>query len=305
MVFLTAALLAGLFIQQYRDSDFRAKHPPPGSFAQVDGHRMHYRLSGDGDVTFVLEAGLGGHSGSWGALEFALGKIGRVFVYDRAGLGWSEAGPAPRTVKQIARELHQLLATARIPGPYILVGHSLGGLNQVRHAMDYPDGIAGVLLIDPSNKDQAKRLPAAPAVPTLLFPQITRAAAIGLPQLLFGSSDPVQNLTSHVATTGSELRAFLAIDENWGDRPPRVGNIPLYVLTAGDWHGLPGQSGAEKRAVWTTWQAMHAELVADSTSEIRRHIVVEGASHNIQRTHPDIVIKTAQELVDRIRTNHR
>lgn len=266
---------------------------------------MHYRLSGEGDVTFVLEAGLGGYSGSWATLESNLGRIGRVFVYDRAGLGWSEASPAPRTVEQIARELHQLLVAARIPGPYILVGHSLGGLSQIRYAMDYPDSIAGLLLIDPSNKDQGRRLPSLPAVSTLLLTQITRAAAFGLPQLLFGSSDPVQNLASHVETSGSELRAFFAIDANWGDRPQRVGNIPLYVLTAGDWHGLPGKSEAEKRASGATWQAMQAELVAGSTSEIRRQIVVEGASHFIHHTHPEIVTNTAVELIGRIRANTR
>jgi len=305
LILVPAALLAGTLIQQHRDADFHAKHPPPGSFAQVDGHRMHYRLSGEGDITFVLEAGLGGYSGNWGTLESDLVRIGHVFVYDRAGLGWSETSPAPRTAEQIARELHQLLSTAQIPGPYILVGHSLGGLSQIRLAMDYPDGIAALLLIDPSHKDQGKRLPAPPVVFTYLFPQISRAAPLGLPQLLFGSSDPVQNLSSHVKTTGAELRAFLAIDTNWGDRPLRVGKIPLYLLTAGDWQGMPGNTEAEKRASWETGRTMHAELVASSTSEIRRQIVVEGASHYIHQTHRAIVIDVAQELVGRIRAIDR
>jgi len=261
---------------------------------------MHYRVLGAGDFTFVLEAGLGDYSGSWIPLESALARIGRVFVYDRAGLGWSDASPHPRTAQQVAAELHQLLEAARVPKPYILVGHSLGGISQLRFALDYPDGVAGLLLIDPSHKDQLKRLPAPPAVFTYLLPQLTRLAPCGLPQLLFRSADPVQNLTSHVETSGAELRAFLASDETWGERPAKVGPIPLYVLTAGDSSGLPGESPAAKQAAWETWKALHAELVAGSSSEIHRQVVIEGASHYIHRAKPESVAAAARELVGRI-----
>lgn len=289
----------GFIVQRQRDASFRVQHPPPGSFATVDGHRMHYRLSGTGEVTFVLEGGLGDYSGSWGALENELGKIGRVFVYDRAGLGWSDASREPRTCVEIARELHQLLAQAHVPVPYILVGHSLGGVSQYRFAMDYPDGVAGMLVIDPSHKDQFKRI-APPVIFTWIAPLVARTAPVGFFQLLFGSSDPVQNLTRHVETSGAELRAFLRINDTWGNRPLRIGNIPICVLTAGDWHGQLGKTDAEKKAAWETWKSMHAELVAGSTSAIAKQQVIEGASHYIQRTHEATVLAAAKELTDRV-----
>jgi len=301
-VFFVVAAVTGFLVQHHRDADFRAKHPAPGSFVAVDGHRMHFRQSGDGDFTFVLEAGLGDYSGSWGELEPALAKIGRVFVYDRAGLGWSEASSSPRTAQQIAAELHQTLKNACVRGPYILVGHSLAGVSQVRYAMDYPGDVAGLLLIDPSHKDQFKRLPAPPFIFTTLLPLITRLAPFGLPQLLAGSTDPVQNLSSHVQASGAELRAFVAIAETWGDRPLDLGHTPITVLTAGSAQIFPGETEAENAAARTTWKTLHDELVASSSSEIRQHVVVEGATHYIHRTHLPSVVDAARELVDRLRT---
>jgi pimeloyl-ACP methyl ester carboxylesterase len=294
-------VMLGFVVQRHRDADFFAKHPPPDPLMEVDGHRIHFRQSGAGDFTFVLEAGLGDYSGSWGTFETSLAGIGRVFVYDRAGLGWSEQSPQSRTAQQIATELHQVLVKAQIKKPYILVGHSSGAISQIRYAMEYPDEVAGLLLIDPGHKDQFKRLPAAPAVFVYLLPQITRAAPFGLPQLLFESSDPVQNLVRHVETSGAELRSLLNIDETWGNRPMHVGNIPLYVLTAGDFHEMPGTSDAEKRMAWETWKSLHAELVAGSSSEIRRQVIVEGATHYIHRTDAAVVLDAAKEMLARIK----
>ena len=301
-ILLAVALASGFIIQQRRDADFRTTHPPSGSFVSVEGRRIHFRQSGDGEFTFILEAGLGDYSGSWGTLESSLAGIGRVFVYDRAGLGWSDASPHPRTARQIARELHEALEAAHVRKPYILVGHSLGGISQTLYAMEYPGDVAGLLLIDPSHKDQFVKLPPPPASPVWVMTQVSRAARFGLPQLLFQSSDPVQNQTSHMLATGAELRAALNATENWGDRAIRLGTIPITVLTAGDDTAMPGQSAAERKASWEIWKNLHDELIASSSSEIRRHIVVEGASHYIQRTHPAAVVDAARELVNRIKT---
>lgn len=298
---LVAALVFGFVIQWRHDRNCRAQHPPPGSFVNVDGHRIHYRLHGQGDFTFVLEAGLGDYSGNWGTLEDGLAGIGRVFVYDRAGLGWSESAPDPRTPAAIASELHAALAAAHIPKPYILVGHSAGGISQVILAMDHPDEVAGLLLIDPSHKDQFQRLPAPPAVFRWLLPQITRLAPVGLPQLLVGTQDPVLNLSSHVLTIGMELRALLDVEAAWRDRPISLGNLPLFLLTADGNEMLPGKTDAERRAAWVIWKTMHDELLAASTSDIRRHDVVAGSGHHIHRTHPDVVIAAARELAQRIK----
>lgn len=302
VVLVLSAALIGLVVQYRRDAAFRSEHPAPGSFARVDDRQIHFRSSGAGDVTFVLEAGLGDYSGSWKILETSLAGIGRVFVYDRAGLGWSEESPRPRSAPQITLELHRLLAEAHVPPPYLLVGHSSGGITQVLYAMDYPDEVEGLLLIDPSHKDQFKKLPQPPALLRLVMTQISRTASIGLPQLLMGRSDPVVNQARHVRTSGAELRAILHVAATWGDRAIDLGTTPIYVLSGDASHQLPGSSAAEKEANLEIWQSLHADLVAASSSEIRKHEIVPGASHYIHYTHPAAVIDAAREMLDRLRS---
>ena len=301
---LSAALI-GFVVQYRRDAAFLSEHPAPGSFATVDGLQIHFRTSGAGDVTFVLEAGLGDYSGSWRTLETSLAGIGRVFVYDRAGLGWSEESPRPRTAPQITLELHRLLEEAHVPQPYLLVGHSSGGITQTLYAMDYPDEVAGLLLIDPSHKDQFTKLPGPPALLGLVMTQISRTASFGLPQLVMGSSDPVVNQARHVRTSGAELRAVLNVAETWGNRSIDLGTTPIYVLSGDASDQFPGTSAAEKKAILEIWQSLHADLVAASSSEIRKHEIVPGAAHYIYHTHPAVVIDAAREMLDRLKSGSR
>jgi pimeloyl-ACP methyl ester carboxylesterase len=163
-------------MQQRHDSAYREQHPPPGQFVTVHQsrgqeplpplpqfqHRIHYRLHGEGDVTFILEAGLGDYSGSWQPLEEGLAKLGRVFVYDRAGLGWSEPCRLSPGPARSGNELDAILQAANVPPPYILVGHSLGALSHYVYFGDSRGRVAGLLLIDPSHPHQFKRLPPPP-----------------------------------------------------------------------------------------------------------------------------------------------
>src|SRR5262245_47309456 len=108
-----------------------AKIPPPGRLVDMGGYRLHLNCQGtnlNGGPTVVLEAGAYGNSLTWARIQPELARYGQVCVYDRAGLGWSDSGPGPRTGRQIASELHTLLQKAEIKGPFVLVGHSLGGL---------------------------------------------------------------------------------------------------------------------------------------------------------------------------------
>src|SRR5436305_1472358 len=98
------------------------RYPAPGQLVDVDGERLHIQCIGTGSPTVVLDAGLGGSSLDWNLVQAAIGQTTQVCAYDRAGLGWSDPGPAPRSPRQIANELHTLLTNAGLPGPYILVG---------------------------------------------------------------------------------------------------------------------------------------------------------------------------------------
>ncbi|HKV23011.1 MAG TPA: alpha/beta hydrolase [Candidatus Acidoferrum sp.] len=145
----TAAILAGYLFQvlgKRRD----AKHfPPPGRLIDVGTHRLHLLEQGRTGPTVVLEAGLMSTVLSWSELQRRLARRYRVVSYDRAGLGWSDAGPLPRTADRIVTELHRLLQRAGVAPPYILVGHSFGGLTMPLFAARFPEETAGMVLVDP------------------------------------------------------------------------------------------------------------------------------------------------------------
>ncbi|HEV8074223.1 MAG TPA: alpha/beta hydrolase [Candidatus Acidoferrum sp.] len=124
-------------------------YPPPGRFVDLGSHRLHLLEAGRGSPTILLEAGLMSTVLSWSDLHRALAGSFRVISYDRAGLGWSELGPMPRTADRIVDELHSLLERAAISPPYVLVGHSFGGLTMPLFAARFPDEVAGMVLVDP------------------------------------------------------------------------------------------------------------------------------------------------------------
>jgi pimeloyl-ACP methyl ester carboxylesterase len=124
--------------------------PPPGQLVDVGGHRLHLRCGGDGTPAVVFDAALGASSLSWSLVQPAVARVTRACSYDRAGFGWSDAGPMPRTAGRIAGELHQLLQRGGVAPPYVLVGHSFGGLVMRLFAARHPGDVAGLILIEPA-----------------------------------------------------------------------------------------------------------------------------------------------------------
>ncbi|MFQ5571345.1 MAG: alpha/beta fold hydrolase, partial [Rhodothermales bacterium] len=126
-----------------------APEAPPGRLVDVGSHRIHIFCLGEGLSTVVIDTGWGDASANWHSLQTRIARDTRVCVYDRAGYGWSEPGPEPRSSRQVVHELKRLLEAAGLEGPYVLVGHSLGGLNMHLFASQYPAMVAGVVLLDP------------------------------------------------------------------------------------------------------------------------------------------------------------
>jgi pimeloyl-ACP methyl ester carboxylesterase len=125
-------------------------HPPPGELVDIGSHRLHIRCAGQGMPAVIFDSALGASSLSWSLVQPAIARITRACSYDRAGFGWSDAGPMPRTAGRIADELHELLRVDAVPRPYILVGHSFGGLVMRLFASRHADDVAGLVLIEPA-----------------------------------------------------------------------------------------------------------------------------------------------------------
>jgi pimeloyl-ACP methyl ester carboxylesterase len=139
----------GAIYQAWGTRKDRRVYPPPGRLVDLGTHRLHLLESGSGGPTILLEAGLMSTVLSWSELQHALAGSFRVVTYDRAGMGWSDLGPMPRTADRIVEELHSLLKQASISPPYVLVGHSFGGLTMPLFAARFPDEVTGVVLVDP------------------------------------------------------------------------------------------------------------------------------------------------------------
>ena len=152
VIVLLALAVAGAIYQAIATELAERAYPPPGEMVGVKGHSLHINCVGQGSPTVVLDAGLGDFSAQWVRVQRQVSDTTRVCAYDRAGMGWSEMGPEPRDARQITSELHTLLSKAGIEGPYVLVGHSFGGMYMQTYAARYPDEVAGVALVDSSTE---------------------------------------------------------------------------------------------------------------------------------------------------------
>lgn len=130
------------------------RYPPPGVMVAVGGHRLHLYCSGAGSPTVIIEPGMGVDWTGWRTVISKLSETNRVCVYDRAGYGWSDPGPEPRTALREAGELYTLLVRAQVPQPYLLAAHSYGGYIARILASRHRDAVAGVVLVDPSHEDE-------------------------------------------------------------------------------------------------------------------------------------------------------
>jgi pimeloyl-ACP methyl ester carboxylesterase len=123
---------------------------PPGRLVDIGSHQLHLHCAGEGSPAVVFDAALGASSLSWSLVHPSIARVTRACAYDRAGFGWSDAGPLPRTVARIVEELQHLLAAAAVPRPYVLVGHSFGGLVARAYVHRHPGEIGGLVLLDPA-----------------------------------------------------------------------------------------------------------------------------------------------------------
>ena len=269
--------------QTVRESIDAAAYPVPGQLIDVGGHRLHLSCMGAGGPTVVLEPGLGEASSAMAWITPAVARDTRVCVYDRAGRGWSDAADGPQDAAQTATDLHTLLERAHIPGPYVLAGHSFGGMYVLTFAAKFPDQVAGMVLLDST----APAAAATPPTKTGSYDFPGRIAAI-LPavahfgvarmygQFSYGSLPPrSRDEARATSATASDVASFLNEVREGATGQATLAdfaNKPLIVITAGRGHDAEWMVAQDKLATLSTnsrhrivADATHASLVLDET----------------------------------------
>jgi pimeloyl-ACP methyl ester carboxylesterase len=245
----------------------------------VDGRWFYLSCAGVGSPTVVLESGLNDPAAPWVAVQQAVATFTRVCSYDRANAvgGASDAAPLPRTAADAVADLHTLLFVAQMPGPYVLVGHSFGGIFARLYASTYPEEVAGLVLVDPSHEEQDTRLEA------LVPPDLWRA---------YQMSGVLNPEGIDMAASFTQMRTTRA-------RMP-LRPMPLIVVTGGD-RNAPSVLPAFTPPGWPTeqvdrlWYELHADL-AHLVPE-GRQVVAEQSGHYVHQSEPEVVVEAIRQVV--------
>jgi pimeloyl-ACP methyl ester carboxylesterase len=303
-----AVMSSAAAVQQALTVRDRRRYPPPGLLVHVDGHPMHLQVRGPDTAgpAVVLEAGMGSFSPNWYWVQQELAPSVRSVAYDRAGLGWSRHSRRPRDAQTIAGELRDALREAGIEPPYVLAGHSFGGLPVRAFADLYPELTAGLILVDASHPDQWVRWPTPHADRILEVSQrvfgwlgwfgvlralhLARGISAGLPARQAAELRAGAALPGCAATEAAQMRFWSVSREQLSAAAP-LGDLPLAVI------GVSEQPvGGE---LLTALQRELAELTEDASFEI-----VQGASHESlisDREHARVVADTIQAVVQKAR----
>jgi pimeloyl-ACP methyl ester carboxylesterase len=287
------------------------RYPPPGQLVDVGGHRLHLHCVGEGSPTVVLDAGLGAFSLDWGAVQPEIATSTRVCAYDRAGLGWSEPGPLPRSPQQFADELHVLLTNADVEGPYVLAVHSISGKTARLFASQHPNDVAGMVFVDARHESvdehvTPEQLAAEDAQQRRFQRMIGWMAKFGLVRLLWSPVWPralpgSENLSPETRTAIGVLQARprqieSALAEGRGRMDSNtqlevaapLGDIPLIVLTSAQ--------SIDHLPFWNEAQQIMTGLSSNS------RMIVASSGHAVHFEQPALVVESIRQVVDAART---
>jgi pimeloyl-ACP methyl ester carboxylesterase len=271
---------------------------PPGRMVDIGGYALHIYCLGPWDgPSVVFDAGLGGFSMDWLFVQHALAGEARVCAYDRAGYGWSDPGPSPRVTEQIAAELETLLERAGVAPPYVLVGHSFGGYNMEYFAATHPDATAGLVLVDASHPEQARRLPALPAQSphahqgTLITFFDPRSIYAHFPEEMWYVMGALMSSAKAMTT---QQREFLNFEMSAGQvlGVGRLPPVPLVVVTRGRrvWPQTPLGDALER-----TWRELQAELASGTPGG--RQMLAGNSGHLVHLDEPGVVAAAVRDVL--------
>ncbi|HKQ72272.1 MAG TPA: alpha/beta hydrolase [Blastocatellia bacterium] len=315
-----------------QDQSTQPPFPPPGKLVDVGGWRLHLNCAGearDSQPTVILEAGLGDFSVEWSLVQPGVAKFARVCSYDRAGDGWSELGPYPRTLRQIVYELHTLLDKAGVKPPLALVGHSYGGWLVRLYASTYPAEVAGLALVEAgidnpwrmmpdgklarsSDLNQGQPIPAVKTSNPLRVSDIPPGALsqmrTGAQRLAKNPNEPPRDKLppdaqrmrawalgqlGHIAAGVNpfEHEELAALRVEMAKTKYPLGDMPLIVLT----RGISEEEGPDAKAL----EAEHRQAHTASATMSRngKLIIAARSGHHVQLDEPELVIQAIRDVL--------
>lgn len=297
---------------------FAQPYPPPGRLIDIGPRKLHLSCAGQGSPTVILMAGGGAYSIDWALVQPLLAKTTRVCSYDRAGLGWSDSGPADETVEQTVADLHALLRAAGEKPPYILTGASIGGVFIRAYEHMFPDEVGGLVFTNSANRvgfmvkgkggllwdlseedlrsafplpaDAKGPKPTKEGEPFDRLPESLQAVRLWLDIQSWEQFEPTAARADALISWRKEFRREFDESEDPKARP--LGNLPVVVISSG-----PVASETERRS------RGGANARLDFLSSNTVHITAEGSGHEIHLYKPDFVIQGVTDALTAVR-NH-
>jgi pimeloyl-ACP methyl ester carboxylesterase len=267
-----------------------------------NGRRMNIYCVGVGSPTVIFDSGLEIGSGTlpWSHVQPAIAQFTRACSYDRAGDGFSDPGPLPRTSDAVVSDLHALLGSAGIAPPYILVGHSIAGLYEPLFADRYGSEVAGMVLVDPSTPGQqeliSSQFPKYQAYEAEQSANMHKCADAPTQAACVGAT---QRTSAAWADPASEIDNFNESGAELNSAAHGYGTMPLIVLTSTanlkTIQSMMGASNAQVANAQAGWVTLHDQLAAQSTRGI--NCIVPGAGHYIQIDDPRVVIEAIRQVM--------
>jgi pimeloyl-ACP methyl ester carboxylesterase len=307
------------------------RFPAPGRLIDVGRARMHLDDRGAGSPTVVLESGISATSISWALVQGEIAQFTRVCSYDRAGLGWSDAAEGPRTPSKLAAELHRLLVAGDVPGPYVLVGHSFGGLVVRSFAGQYPSETAGLVLVDPlrpedwcpSSETQKRMISRG----VMLSRRGAALARVGVVRFCLALAMRGRRFVPRLAAKVSSGRGSSVTERLAGE----VGKLPrsMWSMVAAHWSspksfetmarhiGSLAESAREMAGRPVAAGVPVTLITGAGTPEAARgwdtsriapaaeHVVAPRSGHWVQLDRPELVIEAVRAMVERVRSTGR
>ncbi len=317
---IAAGLVSCIVYEQIGRRRDRARFPQIGRSVDIGGRTLNIFCSGAGAPPVIFESGGPGPGLEWEAFQPEAAKFTQACWYDRAGEGWSDLGPFPRTSVAICNDLHELLKRAGVPAPYVFAGASFGGLNSRVYGGLYPNEVAGMILIDSAHEDELRRAPKVflgRTAPRFLWHPLQMAfeaaAFVGLLRLTQSSptqgKDPSQMTREEILEALRQrpksfvgnVSAGIVLSESFaeGSSVTRIGDFPLIVLTAGQSLDFgDAELNREAAAYQQVWiHEIQPKLVG--LSRHGRQIVVPNANHG--SIPEELIISSIREVVTEVR----